>query len=169
MHALAARLTLLFVLAAGVAGCAAREDEPGAAERTAAAAWVGAARGAHAAADAALERGDHDAARTALRAAWDRPAPPAVSTEDVRVVKQDLAYRLAEVELGAGEPARALAWTDRGLEQGRARDLFTANLLVARGRAQEALGNETEAAGSYFEALEINDDLLRRTLGEGER
>jgi len=167
MRTVAALLCALLLLAAGVGGCAAREEER--AEQVAAAVWIDAARRAHMEADAALARGDRQAARAVLRGAWDRATPSDVSSEDARVVKQDLAFRLAEIDLEAGQAADARQWADRGLELGRGRDLFTGNLLVARGRAKEALGEEREAAADYFEALEINDDLLRRTLGEGER
>jgi len=137
-------------------------------ERSDARRWVESAEAAHRAADEAIARGELDEARAALLGPFEAEPPEGVAERDRRVVRQDLAFRLAEVELEAEVPEAALRWVERGLELGRGEDLFTANLLVARGRANEALGREREAAADYFEALEINDALLRRTLEEEE-
>ncbi len=156
------RLASLLVALVAAVGCARQEPSaPSAAE------WIGQAREAHAAADRAVAREDWSAARDALRRAWQREVPAAVGADDRRVVRQDLAYRLAEVELSAGAAEDALRWAEDGLREGRAEDVFTGNLLVARGRAREALGDDRRAAQDYFEALEINEALLRRTFDEG--
>lgn len=139
-------------------GCAASE-EPGAT-------WVEGAMQANAAADQAISNEDWDGARQSLRGAVDRPVPASVAAEDARVVKQDLLYRLAEVELAAGNVSAAADRADEGLNLGQAEDVFTVNLLVARARAREAQDRPREAAGDYFEALEINQKLLSEALGE---
>lgn len=151
-------LALLLFLAAGCA----RADEA----RTGgeASAWIEAAKDAHREADAKIAAGDRAAARDALARAFDVAPPPSIAPEDRRVVRQDLAYRLAELALSEEDARTAKEWADRGLEQGRAGDVFTANLLIVRGRAREMLGDDRAAVDDYFEALEINEALLRRTL-----
>lgn len=141
-----------------VSGCAAREEGG--------ATWVEGATRANAAADRAIADEDWDTARQGLRAAVDRPVPAAIAAEDARVVRQDLLYRLAEVELSAGDAVAAADRADEGLNLGQGEDVFTVNLLVARARAREILDRPREAAGDYFEALEINQKLLGEALGE---
>ncbi len=150
-RALASALCLLFALV----GC---EDR--------AASWVEGAMEANAAADQAIITEDWDEARRILRAAVDRPVPDSLAEDDARVVRQDLLYRLSGVELAAGDPVAAADRADEGLNLGRADDVFTANLLVARAQAREALDRPREAAGDYFDALEINEELLDEALGE---
>jgi hypothetical protein len=131
-----------------------------------AASWVEGAATANAAADRAIAAENWNEARRVLRAAVDREVPSAVAVDDARVVRQDLLYRLALVELEAGSPVAAADRADEGLNLGRAEDVFTANLLVARAQAREALDRPREAAGDYFDALEINEKLLDDALGE---
>lgn len=114
-------------------------------------------------ADRAIAEGDLEAAREALDALVD-PAPGSVSPEDRRVVAQDACYRRARLELSANAPEAAVAWADRGLALGTYDDVFTANLLVARGQARERLGRATDAAADYHEALLVNESLLDRVL-----
>jgi len=121
---------------------------------------------AHARADAArLPSSDE------LGATLARPLPAGVRAEHRRVVHQDLLFRIARAELGAGRFEPALAAADRGLALGRAVDLFTANLLVARGEALEKVGQRAAAASAYFEALQINQKLLGAVLSpvDGDR
>jgi hypothetical protein len=125
--------------------------------------WLDQVRGAHARADAALARGDLDGGRAALRELIDAAVPSRITLEDRRLVLQDALYRLAEIELGEMHPQAALAWADRGLALG-GRDVFYANLLVARGHAREDLGEDTWAAADYHDALVINDELLQKAL-----
>jgi len=145
------------LLGAALASACGSEDRP-------AATYVRETRAAHAAADRALERGDREGALAALRFLLEERAPEGLAPEDAWVIRADAAYRLAELELGAGDPEAALAWIERGLEGGARADLFEANLLVTRGRALEALGRDVEAARAYHEALVINDELLGQTL-----
>jgi uncharacterized membrane protein len=131
-----------------------------------AASWARGATAANAAADEAIATENWDAARRLLREAVDREVPGAVAAEDARVVRQDLLYRMTLVEIEAGEFSAAADRADEGLNLGRADDVFTANLLVARARAREGLDRPREAAGDYFDALEINEELLGEALGE---
>lgn len=130
-----------------------------------AAAWISHASSASRTADEALARGDADAARAALQAIVSAEVPSSVADRDRRVLRADAFYRLAEIELSGGSPTEALGLADRGLAEGRAEDLFTANLLVARGRALEAVGRDADAAEEYHAALLINEALLREALG----
>ena len=151
----------------GLAGCAAeRQQESVAASQQQGAAWVAGLTRAHQQADQAIARGDHDGARVALDRALEAPPPRGSSEEDVRVVRQDLCYRLADVELAAGRARHAIDWVERGLALGARGDLFEANLRVARGRAHEALGQDTVAAGDYHRALRINETLLDGVLDD---
>lgn len=144
-------LPIVLLSLAALAGCA---------EDAAPADWMGEARAAHARADEALEREDRGAAREALEAFFEAEVPGRVAKEDARVVRQDVAFRLSRLALEAGEADAALRWADEGLNEGRGGDVFTANLLVARGRALEAKGEAVEAAAAYHDALRINDALL---------
>jgi len=127
--------------------------------------WIAVAREAHQAADDALARGDAAGAREALRRVVELRAPEAVAPDDRRAVLQDAFFRLAYVELDQARPAAALDWAEMGLRQ-RSVDVFTANLLLARGRALEALGDGARAAADYYDALRIHDELLQRALEE---
>ena len=84
--------------------------------------------------------------------------------EDARVVRQDLAYRLASIALEDERAEDARSYADRGLALGAATDVFTANLYVVRGQARETLGDAVGAAGDYHEALIVNEALLDRVL-----
>lgn len=125
--------------------------------------YVQGARAAHQVADDALRRGDQNAAEAALESILQEHVPAAVAKDDARVVRQDAAYRLAELTLET-DPRAALRFAERGLDEGRAEDVFTANLLIARGRAREALGDPVAATEDYFDALTINDTLLEQAL-----
>jgi predicted negative regulator of RcsB-dependent stress response len=150
-----APLISILIGCALLCGCGDSEPLPSQSAGT----WLLAIEQAHARADAASP-----AARDALEAALALPVPAEVKAEHSRVVHQDLLFRLARIELAGGRSVEALTVADRGLTLGRAPDLFAANLLVARGEALETLGRKTEAAASYFEALEINRKLLHDAL-----
>ena len=126
--------------------------------------WLAGIERAHREAGEAIAAGSVERARDLLRGAFETAVPPGMAEEDARVVRQDLAFRLGELELAAGDAASAIGWADRGLELGQAEDVFTVNLLIVRGRAREAVGGDREAVSDYFRALEINEALLRRTL-----
>ncbi len=140
------------VIALALAGCAARSPAPGA--------WIATAAEASRAADEALASGQIDLARERLRRLVESPSSRLVAANDRRVILQDAYFRLAEVELGAHAPARAQAWAESGLALGVQRDLFTANLYIARGGARAALDDARGAAEDYRAALDINEALL---------
>lgn len=121
---------------------------------------------AHRMADAALERGDLDEARTRLERIWQAQGAEGLAEADRRVILQDVAFRLAALESQAGKPEAALARAEAGLTLGRHEDLFTANLLIERGRALEALKRDAEAVASYARAMSINEKLLDAALAE---
>lgn len=145
----------LVLLGAIVAGC---DDGAGR--------WVERAAADSAAAEQALDRGDAEAARRHLRALVNRAVPSDVAERDARVVRQDAYDRLARLALAAGDVAQARRQVEAGLALGEGDDVFTANLLTTRGRVHEAAGRDLEAARDYHRALEINDTLLDRALGE---
>jgi tetratricopeptide (TPR) repeat protein len=160
-------LAVLGVLASACAetGGARDEGDPDPHAR----AWLESAAAANRRADTLIVDGDLDGAAQALEAALRQEPPGSVDSADARMVRQDLGYRLAELSLRRGAPADALDHADRGIALGKERDLFTANLLVVKGQSLEALGRETDAAEVYFEALEINEALLRQTLAGQDR
>jgi len=130
--------------------------------------WVAEAERRHALADERLQAGDRPGALRALREIVDGHTDIAagVPANDRRGVLQDTYFRLAELDLQAGDAGAALASADRGLALGRADDLFVANLLVVRGAAHQALGDGPTAAADYHEALVINDKLLAEAVHE---
>lgn len=132
--------------------------------------WIRDVDQAHRQADQALEKNDRAGAVASLQKIVAGEVPGSVAFEDARAVRQDACFRLASIELESDRPGEAFKWADHGLTLGRGQDLFTANLLVARGQALQRQGEEVRAASDYHQALIINEDLLNRTLGpEGER
>ena len=168
--ALLACAALLALAALAACGSERNDDEPPAISPVAleydAQGWLMLISRAHVDADDASAGQRPDQAHAALRTALERAVPAQISAEHVRWVQQDLWYRLAMIDLER-EPTRALLEADRGLALGRNDDLFSANLLAARGRALQALGRDTEAASSYHAALKIDERLLRAALGPG--
>jgi len=122
--------------------------------------WLGRVQAAHSRVDRLLAAGQVDAARSVLRASLAMTIPEAVRPLDRRVLLQDTHFRLSQLELGAGDWAEAEAAAGAGLALGRGEDVFTANLLIARGKAREAGGRELDASRDYHEALRINAGLL---------
>jgi hypothetical protein len=161
----ARKLTRALACVVVLGACAKTADEPAAlTPDTAAAEWLAKARQAHDLADAALREKHPDDARAALLAALDPEPPQQLRAEDARVVRQDLCFHVAQVELADADPSAALGFAGRGLGYGKLDDVFTANLLVVRGRALQALSRPAEAASSYQAALQINERLLRAAL-----
>lgn len=126
--------------------------------------WVLQVRRANEDTDAALARQDTVAAQTALKSALALDVPAAILPIHARAVRQDLLFRLASVALQRDDGSAALDAADEGLTLGRGTDVFTANLLIARGRALEMSDRGKDAAKSYYEALQINQQLLRTVL-----
>lgn len=127
--------------------------------------WIEENAADNAAADQALASGHTGQAVARLRRIARRPVPSGVASEDASVVRQDALNRWARIELGRNANEEALRRSDEGLALGTREDVFTANLLTTRGRANEALGRDREAAEDYHRALVIEEALLTRALG----
>ncbi len=148
---------LLLLLAAGLlSGCG-----------DGSARWIGEARRAHAAADARLRERDLAGAEGVLRGLVSRPVPEDVAAADGRAVLQDAYARLARLALAQGKAEQALRDADAGLALGEEPDVFAAALRTIRGRADEALGRDSEAARDYEKAQSIAGTLLEQALGDG--
>lgn len=155
-------LSMAFLLALW-AGCAAPDTtDPGA--RGSAASWVREVREAHVLADAAEAQGDLDAARATLAQASELSPPAEVAPTHARAVRQDLYFRLAALAARQGEARMARDTATAGLALGRGDDVLTANLLIVRGEAHEALGDARAASTDYLAALRINEALLDAVL-----
>lgn len=125
-------------------------------------AWVESIAQANADADAALAKRNPAVAIRVLTRALAADAH-GVASADLRVVHADLYFRLAELELERGYPATARTRADQGLALGTPDDLYTANLFIVRGRANEAL-DPAAAIDDYHRALVINEALLADLL-----
>lgn len=145
----------MLLVAAQLASCARRADTGR---------WVDDAQRASREADRAVSKGNLAAAREILKDLAEKSVPAGLARQDGLVVRKDACFRLAMLELQAGRPENALGWSERGLGLDRRNDLFTANLLVAKGSALEALGKDAQAAGSYQRAMHINQKLLDAEL-----
>ena len=119
-------------------------------------AWIEEAQAAHRRADQ-----NDPLAMSALEGFAVRSAPRSVPPDEARAVRQDAWFRAAELWLQRRQPGAARDEAERGLALGKAEDLFTANLLVVRGRARELLQDDRGAVSDYQEALRINEVLLR--------
>lgn len=130
--------------------------------------WIGQAREANAEADALLLAGSPDKAAQALDRARALPPPASLDAVDRRAVLQDLDARRALLALDAGSPKLALEIASGGLALGEERDVLTAALRILRGRANEALGHDADAARDYEAAQAIDEALLDELLrGQG--
>ena len=142
----------VLLLFTGVVGCARGEEDP----------WLMRAADANDQADHLLGLGRTADAVEVLRQA--EAALTTSSSADAHLVRRDLLYRLAEIELGAGNTKAAADWATRGLSLGRPLDVFTTNLLIVRGRAFEHMNDPSAAARDYHEALVMTESLLDRSL-----
>lgn len=112
------------------------------------------AEAVHMRADAAIAAGDFAAARTALTSLRGSGG----------VIERDAWFRLATVELRAGQNEAAVANADRGLALGKPVDVFTVNLLLARAAAYRASGEDSKAIADLHAALVIVDELTTKAL-----
>jgi predicted negative regulator of RcsB-dependent stress response len=128
--------------------------------------WITQAQKAHRDADRLAASGDTEGARDALEIAVENVPPRGTPKGVARIVRQDLFYRLAALQLERRQPDSALDFASRGLALGEQKEVFTANLRLVRGRAHESLAHVREAAADYHAALKISEALLDRALGE---
>jgi hypothetical protein len=147
----------LLLLASALAGCGGAVP----------ARWIAQAAGAHAQADALAGEGRLPEAARLLEEFAASPAPAQVAEQDRRAVLQDTYARLAELALRQRDPERALRSANAGLSLGEGRDVFTSALRTFRGRAQEALGHDREAARDYEAAQVLAEALLADALAAG--
>jgi hypothetical protein len=154
---IARRLLVVVTLAAGLAGGCGVRSGP-------AAEWVARVQEQSAGADRARARGDQAAARGLLAGIARAPGPPGVAAADARAVRMDACFRLAMLELEGANPRAAREWAEQGLALGAGRDVFTANLHLAHGKALEGLGVDLEASASYHRALVVSEALLGAAL-----
>lgn len=127
-------------------------------------AWVAEAEAAHREAARELDHGDVSSARNVLQRAVTTPVPHSIRAEDARVVRQDLYYRLAMLELDTGRADAAIEWANSGLGLGAKPDVFTTNLYIVRAEAEKTRGQMVAAARDYHEALKISESLLDTAL-----
>jgi hypothetical protein len=116
----------------------------------------------HATADSLLAKHDISGARAELIAAWEVPLA-GTDEEDMRALRQDIAYRLATLEL-AEDPSKALDWCNNGLALGRDKSIMTANLLMVRGHISHKTGDRETSIADLHEALLINEQLLDKVM-----
>lgn len=126
--------------------------------------WLESIQASHRSADDRLLSRETAAARATLVTAWDTPPPTTIAAEDARVVRQDIAYRLARIDMAEGRNQDALTWARKGLALGRNASVETANLLIVSGHVNQRIGNEQQAIVDLHDALVINDTLLTRAL-----
>lgn len=132
-----------------------------------AAAWIASAARSSAEAEAALAGGDRARARETLVALAERAPPRGVADADARLVRADAMLRLATLALADRDGEGALGWSERGLALGLGEDVLSAGLLIAHGRALEALGRAAAAARDYERAIDVSERLLDRVLPDG--
>jgi hypothetical protein len=124
--------------------------------------WLAHVESANEQADRLVAEGRQSEARDVLR---DAEAALRLSgSADAHMVRRDLLYRLAHIELASGNAKAAADWATRGLALGRPNDAFTTNLLIVRGRAFEQMNDPAGASRDYHDALVITEALLDRTL-----
>ena len=149
------RVAPILIVVLGLGGCASGLDT---------AQWLTQAAEAHERADDAIAEGDIAGARSALVEVLDPPGSLAIDDDDLRILRQDVYFRLSGLELADSEPERAVFWANEGLTLGTREDIFTANLLVVRGQAKQVIGDDHGAARDFFAAQRINQVLLQRVL-----
>lgn len=150
---------LLCLSLVGASACAERDPDG----------WIASALADHHEVDRQVAQGDAAGAIATLERALSRDAPRGVRTSEVRIVRQDLLYRLSDLQLRSGRVADALGTASRGLELGRGRDAFTTNLLIARGRALESSQDPVAASRDYHDALLLTESLLNDQLREAKK
>jgi tetratricopeptide (TPR) repeat protein len=118
-------------------------------------------------ADQAVAEGRLGDAHTALGTAARLRAPTGMDPAEVAALQRDACLRLANLDLQRGQAEQALRSAQRGLDLAPSRDLFTAGLLVARGKAEEALDRDSEAIADYHAAQIIDEALLAAEAADG--
>ena len=129
--------------------------------------WVAEVRAAQERSDQALAAGQLAEADEILTPISDGRMIGEADAEQARAVRQDAFYQRARIAVRQEDGAAAERLADLGLALG-GDDMFTANLHVVRGQANEMLGRAVEAAADYHRALLINERLLDEVLAAEE-
>lgn len=163
------------------AGCGAPATDAGPSLDEATMALISAARGLHHEADVLESSGDIAGAQRAVQRVLGLRAPSAV--REIDDVRSDAFGRVAELALRANDPQTALDRVDEGLREARRDSVLKARLLLVRGRALRALGEQAQTRGDAttaaarrrdaIEALEqsihMNERVLEAALDGGVR
>lgn len=162
-------------------GCGTPPTEAGPSLDEATMALISAARGLHHEADVLESSGDIAGAQRAVQRVLALRAPTAV--REIDDVRSDAFGRVAELALRANDPQTALDRVDEGLREARRDSVLKARLLLVRGRALRALGEQAQSRGDAttaaarrreaIDALEqsihMNERVLEAALDGGVR
>jgi tetratricopeptide (TPR) repeat protein len=145
-------------------------------------AFLSKARAAHRQADMAEDGGDSKRAIAALARLVEGPAPGGgAPPPEAREVMADTLARMAELRSGLGEFDRARSDLDRGLALARDVSHFRGRLFEVKGVVEErrakALADQGDSQGAkrakeqaiqaFEQAIEIQDKVIGRALGDG--
>jgi len=147
-------------------------------------AFLSKARAAHHEADVAVAAGDQKVAMAALERLARGPLPPSqdgVVAPEVSEVLADTRARLADLRSAAGDFEQAKKDVDDGLRLATTPTHFRGHLAEMRGVVEErraaALAARGDAAGAakardaaiaaFTEAIDIQDEVIQRALGDG--
>jgi tetratricopeptide (TPR) repeat protein len=143
-------------------------------------AFLSKARAAHHEADLAEQQGDAKRAVTVLQQLVGGPRPPGPAAPEVIEVISDTFARLADLESAAGDFDAAGRDVDGGLKLATASTHFRGHLFEMRGvieeRRAKALAAKGDAAGAesakqaaikaFQQAIEIQDEVISKALGD---
>ena len=144
-------------------------------------AFLSKARAAHHEADLAEQAGDTKRAIAVLQQLVGGPRPPGPAAPEVIEVIADTFARLADLESAAGDFDAARKDVDRGLELATTPTHFRGHLFEIEGvieeRRAKALAAKGDAPGAeqakqaaikaFQQAIEIQDEVIAKALGDG--
>jgi tetratricopeptide (TPR) repeat protein len=89
-----------------------------------------------------------------------------VGTPSSTLLAQDALCEFALLFLDMGRYLEGLARAEQGIELSEAPSIFLANLYLTRAEAYQLLERHDEAPAALFEALNVNQHLMQRSLGK---
>jgi tetratricopeptide (TPR) repeat protein len=89
-----------------------------------------------------------------------------IDTPTAQLLRQDAWCQIVAWFLHEGRYLEGLARAENAIEANPRPSIFLANLLLLRARAFELLERYDEVGEAYYEALQINRQLMERSLGE---